>query len=144
MGLFDFFKKNKVVDFNGTSIEIYDDNFAANYELSRNNPKEKEILDLITSCYQKIESVKSLKLVYTNQDYILDLDKIEMVVNDVHKKAEEFGRYQKFYPELFDNNIELLRDCEQLLVKLNTSLINDEENVTDNILDNLINEGLIE
>lgn len=141
MGLFDFFKKNKVVDFNGTNIEIYDDNFSTNYELSRSNPKEKEILDLITSCYQKIENIKSLKLVYTNQDYVLDLDKIEMVVKDVNKKAEEFGRYRKFYPSLLDDNIVLLQDCQQLLDKLHNYLINDEESVTDNILDNLINEG---
>lgn len=141
MGLFDFFKKNKVVDFNGTNIEIYDDNFNTNYELSRSNPKEKEILDLITSCYQKIENIKSLKLVYTNQDYVLDLDKIEMVVKDVNKKAEEFGRYQKFYPDLLDGNIVVLQDCQQLLDKLYNYLINDEESVTDNILDNLINEG---
>lgn len=141
MGLFDFFKKNKVVDFNGTNIEIYDDNFETHYELSKDNPKEKEILDLITSCYQKIENIKSLKLVYTNQDYVLDLDKIEMVVKDVNKKAEEFGRYQKFYPSLLDDNIVLLQDCQQLLDKLYNYLINDEESVTDNILDNLINEG---
>lgn len=141
MGLFDFFKKNKVVDFNGTNIEIYDDNFETHYELSKDNPKEKEILDLITSCYNKIETVKSLKLVYTNQDYLLDLDKIEYVVTDTHKKVAEFARYQKFYPDLLDKNKVLLQDCDMLLDKLNTYLVKDEESVTDNILDNLINEG---
>lgn len=141
MGLFNFFNKNKVVNFNGTNIEIYDDNFNTNYELSKNNPKEKEFLDLITSCYQKIETIKSLKLVYTNQDYILDLDKIEMVVTDTYTKSSEFGRYRKFYPDLLDKNITLLQDCDKLLDKLNNYLVQDEESVTDNILDNLINEG---
>ena len=131
MGLFNFFNTNKVVNFNGTNIEIYDDNFNTNYEF----------LDLITACYQKIETIKSLKLVYTNQDYILDLDKIEMVVTDTYTKSSEFGRYRKFYPDLLDKNITLLQDCDELLDKLNNYLVQDEESVTDNILDNLINEG---